>query len=62
MFSEFFNISVTIYWIFRSLDLSHNQVTDIEDTSFQSLTSLQILKIQHNRIASLGEDFSSKNQ
>lgn len=40
----------------RSLDLSHNQLTDVEDSSFQALPSLQILKIQHNRIASLGKN------
>jgi hypothetical protein len=46
-------------FLLRSLDLSHNQLTDIEEGSFQSLPSLQILKIQNNRIAALGKKSST---
>jgi Leucine-rich repeat (LRR) protein len=50
MLTPYFSI-----FLLRSLDLSHNQLTDIEEGSFQSLPSLQILKIQNNRIAALGK-------
>ena len=37
----------------RSLDLSHNHLTDIDDTSLQQLSNLQILRIHNNKISNM---------
>lgn len=37
----------------RSLDLSHNHLTDIDDTSLQQLSNLQILRIHNNKILNM---------
>ena len=37
----------------RSLDISHNHLTEIDDASLQQLSNLQILRIHHNQISSI---------
>ena len=37
----------------RSLDLSHNHLTEIDDASLQQLSNLQILRIHNNQISSI---------
>ena len=37
----------------RSLDLSHNHLTEIDDASLQQLSNLQILRIHNNQISNI---------
>ena len=37
----------------RSLDLSHNQLTDLSESSMEKLGNLQILRLHHNKIANI---------
>ena len=43
----------SVYSSLRSLDLSHNHLTEIDDSSLTQLSNLQILRIHNNQISAL---------